>query len=195
MALATEVQTDRSFARYVDAARIQEVVRDVLLHEGRPACPPPPSPEATDVCGGAVSLTELTVLITDDERLRELNRRYRGVDSPTDVLAFGGRAEGFVEAPGAAIYLGDVVISYPHVLAQAEEQGHSPERELALLVIHGVLHLLGYDHTTPEEEAIMWARQEAILREVGHGWSAPRAASGREPGDQATKLPPDHMTR
>jgi len=148
MAFLIEVQVARPFTAHVDAQQVQEVVREVLVQEG--------------LSGEG----ELTVVITDDDRVRELNRRYRGVDSPTDVLAFGGAAEGFVEAPGAIPYLGDVVISYPHVRAQAEEQGHSPDRELALLVIHGVLHLLGYDHTTPEEEAIMWARQEAILKQV-----------------------------
>jgi len=152
MAFLVEVQVDPPFAAHVDPARVQKTVREVLVQEGKLACPVP---------------GELTVVITDDERVRELNRRYRGVDLPTDVLAFGEAAEGFVEAPGAIPYLGDVVISYPRVRTQAEEQDHSPDRELALLVIHGVLHLLGYDHTTPEGEAIMWARQEAIVRRVG----------------------------
>ena len=105
-------------------------------------------------------------MITDDERGRKVNSRYRGVDLPTDVLTFGDVADAFVGAPGAPLYLGDVVISYPHVQAQAEKQGHSPDRELPLLVIHGVLHLFSCDHATPEGKAIIWARQEAILRQV-----------------------------
>jgi len=149
MSLRVEVWVDEPFAAHVVARRVREVVREVLVQEGEPE-------------GG-----ELTVVITDEEKLRELNRRYRGVDLPTDVLAFGGTPEGFVEAPDAAPYLGDVVISYPHVRAQAQEEGHSPDKELALLVIHGVLHLLGYDHAAQEEKAIMWARQEAILSRVG----------------------------
>lgn len=164
MTLTVEVQVDAPFAGHVDAKRVQEIVREVLVQEGKLA--PLPSQETTGVRRRATSTAELTVVITDDERVRELNHRYRGVNLPTDVLAFEGTAEGFVEAPGSIPYLGDVVISYPRVRAQAEEQGHSPDRELALLVIHGVLHLLGYDHTTSEEEAIMWARQEAILRQV-----------------------------
>ncbi len=179
MTLVTEVHTDPSFAAHVDTTQVQEVVREVVVQQGELACSPLTRPGTVDVCSGAMGTSELTVVIADDDRVRELNRCYRGVDSTTDVLAFGGSAEGaelgadwevrhpFVEAPGAIAYLGDVVISYPRVLAQAEEQGHSPDRELALLVIHGVLHLLGYNHTTPEEEAIMWAQQEAILRRLG----------------------------
>ena len=152
MTLTVEVQLAPPFIGHVDTKQVQEVVREVLVQERK--------------LEGTTSAAELTVVITDDERVRELNDRYRGVNSPTDVLAFGGAAERFVEAPGAIPYLGDVVISYPRVRAQAEKQGHSPDRELALLAIHGVLHLLGYNHATPEGEAIMWARQEAILRQV-----------------------------
>ncbi|MEA3345013.1 MAG: rRNA maturation RNase YbeY [Chloroflexota bacterium] len=150
----TEVQVDPSFAAYVDVERIQEIAHEVVAKHA--------SGERQEW----VTKKELTVVITDEERVRELNRRYRGEDRPTDVLAFGGTAEGFVEAPGAPSYLGDVIISYPRAQAQAEELGHSPDRELALLVIHGILHLLGYDHSTPEEKAIMWNRQEAILGRV-----------------------------
>jgi probable rRNA maturation factor len=150
MAFLVEVQVDPPFVAHVDPAQVQKAVREVLVQEGR------------------VGEGELTVVITGDERIQELNHRYRGVNVPTDVLAFGEAAEGFVEAPDVPLYLGDVVISYPRVQAQAEEQGHSPDRELVLLVIHGVLHLLGYDHTNPEERTIMWARQEAILAGAGY---------------------------
>jgi len=149
MSLRVEVRVEEPFAAHVVAGRVEEVAREVLLQEGGP------------------ERGELTVVITDEQKVRELNRRYRGVDLPTDVLAFGGTPEGFVEAPGAAPYLGDVVISYPHVRSQAREHGHSPDRELALLVIHGVLHLLGYNHAAQEEKAVMWARQEAVLNQVG----------------------------
>jgi len=149
MSVTVEVQVDQRFSAQAIARRVEEVVRKVLVQEG-------------ELADG-----ELTVVITDEEKVRELNCRYRGVDSPTDVLAFGGTPEGFVEAPGAPPYLGDVVISYPRTLAQAREQGHSPDRELALLVIHGVLHLLGYDHATQEEKETMWARQEAVLSQAG----------------------------
>ena len=69
----------------------------------------------------------------------------------------------FVEAPGQPLSLGEAIISHPRATAQAVEAGHSVEAELALLAVHGTLHLLGYDHATPEEKAVMWAAQEAIL--------------------------------
>jgi probable rRNA maturation factor len=109
----------------------------------------------------------LSVVITYDEAILELNRQFRDVDAPTDVLAFGSGQEGdFVTAPGEPAYLGDVVISYPRAVAQAEEYGHSVDRELALLAVHGVLHLLGYDHVDEAERMEMWARQNEILESL-----------------------------
>ncbi len=108
----------------------------------------------------------LSLVITDDQHIQELNRRFRGVDAPTDVLAFPleGEEDSFIVAAEVSEpYLGDVVISYPRAALQAQEHGHSLERELSLLIIHGVLHLLGYDHTDEEEQARMWARQDDIL--------------------------------
>ena len=104
------------------------------------------------------------MLITDDEEIRRLNKQFRKVDAPTDVLAFWteDKETPFVTAPEAQDYWGDVVISYPTALAQAEEQGHSLEEELTILVIHGVLHLLGYNDEEEEERARMWARQEEL---------------------------------
>ncbi len=109
----------------------------------------------------------LALVITDDKALRALNRSYRGIDAPTDVLSFGGESPDFVSAPDAEPYLGDVVISYPRAQAQAAAAGHSVEAELALLVIHGVLHLLGYDHVRPGDKAVMWEQQAHILAKLG----------------------------
>ena len=107
--------------------------------------------------------TELSLIITDDEAIRELNRRFRGVDAPTDVLAFGaGAEEHFVSAPESPPYLGDVVISYQRALAQAEELGYAVAEELKLLVIHGILHLLGYDHQEEAAAQKMREREERI---------------------------------
>jgi probable rRNA maturation factor len=108
---------------------------------------------------------EATLVITDDNSIRALNRDFLGLDEPTDVLAFGTQEErgAFVTAEEMADYLGDVIISYPRAAAQAKEQGHPVEQELNLLITHGLLHLLGYDHADEEERAIMWARQDAIL--------------------------------
>lgn len=113
---------------------------------------------------------ELGVLLADDARLHELNRAYRGVDAPTDVLSFGddGPATPFVDQPGAARYLGDIAISFERVLAQAAEYGHAPGRELAYLAAHGTLHLLGYNHERgPEDAAAMRAREEAAMDSLG----------------------------
>jgi len=111
--------------------------------------------------------TELSLIITDDEAVRELNRQFRGVDAPTDVLAFGaGAEEHFVTAPDSPPYLGDVVISYQRALAQAKELGHAVGEELKLLVIHGILHLLGYDHQEEAAARKMRERERAILAKV-----------------------------
>ncbi|MCS7178682.1 MAG: rRNA maturation RNase YbeY [Anaerolineae bacterium] len=111
---------------------------------------------------------EVAIVITDDESMQELNRRFRGVDAPTDVLAFPNEARGpFVSAPGFPRYLGDIAISYPRAEEQAAEAGHSTQAELQLLVVHGLLHLLGYDDQSEPERARMWAVQEAILRHLG----------------------------
>lgn len=105
----------------------------------------------------------VTVVLTDDQEIHALNRTYRQVDLPTDVLAFGEADDGFARPPGLAPYLGDIIISFPTAIRQAEEQGHSVEEELALLIVHGCLHLLGYDHADEDEQRLMWARQDEIL--------------------------------
>ena len=128
----------------------------------------------------APSEASLSVVIVNDDEIQALNRQYRGIDAPTDVLSFGTQDDGtpderadstFVIAPEqqeeADAYLGDVIIAYPQVVAQAAQQGHSTERELSLLVVHGVLHLLGYDHATPHDEAQMWAIQDQVLKALG----------------------------
>jgi probable rRNA maturation factor len=111
---------------------------------------------------------QVTIVITDDNSIRDLNRDFLGKDSPTDVLAFAAQetAEPFVGAPEADEYLGDVIVSYPRALSQAEQFGHSTTEELHLLIVHGILHLLGYDHATEEEKSLMWSRQDAILAQL-----------------------------
>jgi len=106
----------------------------------------------------------LTCLLTDDAAIQELNRNFRHEDKPTDVLSFpAGDA-----MPGMdAVYLGDIAISVPYAQRQAAAAGHTLAEELQLLVIHGVLHLLGHDHTTPLEKEEMWAAQTAVLTQLG----------------------------
>ena len=106
---------------------------------------------------------EVSVTLTDNEGIHGLNRDYRGVDRETDVLSFP-LFEDAAEEGERAVPLGDIVLSLEKAQAQAEEYGHSYEREVAFLCVHSVLHLLGYDHETGEEdERDMFARQERIL--------------------------------
>jgi len=107
---------------------------------------------------------EVGCLLVTDLRIRALNRRYRGEDHPTDVLAFPqGEGGG---PPGHPVLLGDVVISVETAARQAARAGHSLEREAALLLIHGILHLLGHGHATAVERRRMWAIQRRLLRET-----------------------------
>ncbi len=109
----------------------------------------------------------LTCAITDDEQVRMLNQQYRHIDEPTDVLSFSA-TEGadFITPDECPPYLGDIVISLPTAERQALEAGHTLEKELALLAVHGCLHLLGFDHTDEIDQARMWQMQEQILREL-----------------------------
>jgi probable rRNA maturation factor len=124
----------------------------------------------------AGSNAELSLVITGQDRIRQLNRDYRGKDEPTDVLAFAATGEGgaelppFVSPPDGVRHLGEVVISYPQAVIQAAEQQHPVEQEIAILVIHGVLHLLGYEHDVPERERRMKAREVEILGLIKEGW-------------------------
>ena len=108
--------------------------------------------------------TTLTIVITGDDQIQALNRRFRDVDAPTDVLAFPG---GHFDPETGQTYLGDVILSHPRAAEQANRAGHPVEAELQLLVIHGVLHLLGHDHAEPGEKAEMWAAQGEILSHLG----------------------------
>lgn len=118
---------------------------------------------------GVTGPVVLTLTLVDDTEIREINRQHRQIDRPTDVLSFplADGTDGFALPPGAPRELGDVVVSYPRAVAQAEEYGHSVERELAYLVVHGLLHILGHDHERPAEQAVMRAREEAALAVVG----------------------------
>lgn len=120
--------------------------------------------EATLAQQGVTDPVELTLWVSDDATLHQWNRRFRGIDAPTDVLSF---PSGERDPETGAVYLGDVLISYPRAAAQAEAGGHAVGDELTLLVVHGVLHLLGHDHATPEEKARMWAAQREVLRALG----------------------------
>jgi len=116
---------------------------------------------------------ELGLVIATEERVQQLNRDYLGRDEPTDVLAFAAREEvgaelpPFVQPPDGVLHLGEVIISYPQAAIQAEGYQHSIKKELAILIIHGVLHLLGYKDDTPELELTMRTREAMILSRIG----------------------------
>lgn len=114
---------------------------------------------------------EVSVTFTDNESIRVINRDYRGKDQPTDVISFSMEEEGeeeiaIVGATGPRM-LGDIIISVERTKSQAEEYGHSFERELGFLAVHGFLHLLGYDHMNEQDEKAMFAKQEEILASLG----------------------------
>lgn len=124
---------------------------------------------------------EVNLTLTDNEGIHKINQEYRGIDRPTDVLSFpmlsyerpgdfsfleNESDDDFNPDTGEAL-LGDIIISVEKVFEQAEEYGHSPKREFAFLITHSMLHLFGYDHMQPEEEAVMVARQKDILDALG----------------------------
>jgi probable rRNA maturation factor len=145
-----DIYTENRFRALVDENWVRKIVRQVLKVERVPFP------------------YEVSLVFTDSETVQRLNRDYRDVDEPTDVLAFymlpqKGTDSSFAVPPDGVTRLGEVIISYPQAVAQAREQGHSNERELALLVIHGILHLLGCDHEEPEEERNMRERERELL--------------------------------
>lgn len=120
---------------------------------------------------GVVGTVEISLVVTDDSEVQELNRDFRGIDQPTDVLSFSQLettpdADDFPEVEAGPRPLGDVVISGDRVRAQALEYGHGQRRELAYLAVHGTLHLLGYDHETESDRERMRQKEEAALVEV-----------------------------
>ena len=133
------------FAGSLSEERLAATARRALEAEDAPAC-------------------ELSVTVTDDETVRSLNREYAGEDDVTDVLSFSQReGEEFVSPPEGAPQLGEVVIAYPQAARQAGERGHTGAEEVTRLLVHGVLHLLGYDHAEPEEARRMREREEALV--------------------------------
>jgi probable rRNA maturation factor len=118
---------------------------------------------------GIEPYTEVSVVLADDEYIHQLNRQYRGKDCPTDVLSFAlneGEEPEVIDGP-KEVLLGDIIISLETATRQAEEYGHSLERELSYLTVHGILHLLGYDHMTENEKKEMRQEEEHILSFLG----------------------------
>ena len=103
---------------------------------------------------------DLSILVDDAEKLSELNRQFLGIDSATDVLSFTANE---IDPETGRSYLGDIIISFSHAEKQAHDAGHSTSSEIQLLVVHGILHLLGYDHADNKGKQKMWTIQEEIL--------------------------------
>ena len=162
---------------------------NVSIDEGFDGCPTPRWLEniARQVleAEGAGAEAEMGLLIATSERVRELNRDYLGEDEPTDVLAFSAWEEAadqtpFIHPPDGLLHLGEVIIAYPQAVVQAQERGHTAKKGLATLIIHGLLHLLGYDHDKPDSERRMRAREKELLSYIEGGlscefWALPAA--------------------
>ncbi len=147
------IVVDKGFGKQVKRDWLRRVAEKVLTAESADAA------------------AEVGLMITGQERVHELNRQYLGEDRPTDVLAFPmqpapetAERPPFIAPPDGIKHLGEVIISYPQAVIQAAEHQHPVKKEIALLVIHGILHLLGYDHDVPEAERQMRAREAQILR-------------------------------
>jgi probable rRNA maturation factor len=142
------VQIEPQYEDRLDGDKLHQLAMTVLREEGAP------------------TPCEVGIVITDDEEVHALNRQYLGHDYQTDVISFGmsegGDAE-FVTPAERPQYLGDVVISYDRAAEQASDYGHSTEVEVATLMVHGLLHLLGYDDTTEPDRAKMHARQDELV--------------------------------
>jgi probable rRNA maturation factor len=132
-------------SRRPETAEIRKAVLAALAHEG-------------------VAPGELAIVLVDEEQMRELSRAYRKKDASTDVLAF---PDGTPDPDSGLLYFGDVAIALPVAEVQAAKAGHTLKAEMSLLAVHGVLHLLGYDHAIPGDRKRMWATQTEILQSVG----------------------------
>jgi len=152
------VQIEPRYEDKLDAGRLHQLAIDVLAAE---RCPGP---------------LEVGVVVTTDEEVHTLNRDYLGHDYETDVISFGMTEEedaiggpGFVTPPERPAYLGDIAISYDRAAEQAPEYGHSTADEVAMLLIHGILHLIGYDDTQDTEREKMHAHQQQLLDTLYRG--------------------------
>jgi probable rRNA maturation factor len=142
------IKTNPNLSEHISHARLKNAALKSLEHQSVPGT------------------SKMTIVLTDDSQLRELNRDYLGIDTPTDVLSFPSDE---IDPETRNRYLGDIIISVPRAAQQAEEAGHTLEAEAQLLVVHGVLHLLGHDHAGVEEKMFMWQAQGEILESLGLG--------------------------
>ena len=140
------IQINEKFQESLDEEKLQETALTVLKH---------------------LSISkddEISVVVEDDEVIHALNLEHLGIDKATDVLSFPSREK---DPDSGQMYLGDVIISFETAKKQAKVMGHSVSEEVQLLLVHGCLHLMGYDHSEKEEKEKMWEIQERVLSSLG----------------------------
>lgn len=144
-----DIRVDPDYRRRLKLRYLRQVVKTALAAEGVEA------------------EKKLSLILTDDDTVRKLNHKYRSLNETTDVLSFSFQEDGrFISPPGAKAHLGEIVVSYPQAESQALEAGHTVEKEVTMLIVHGVLHILGYDHELPEQASIMQDRERTILAQI-----------------------------
>jgi probable rRNA maturation factor len=150
-------QIDEPFQADVDSAMITQALESTLALVNRLSSSIPIEPNS------------VTVVMTDKATLQQLNQQYRGLNVPTDVLSFENVPDPDFPAMDEDLlgYLGEIVIAYPVAQAQALAAGHTVQAEITLLAVHGLLHLLGFDHDTPQSKNKMWAAQHQVMAELG----------------------------
>jgi probable rRNA maturation factor len=150
-------QVDEPFQADVDTAIIAEALESALALVNRL------------VSSAPVEANSVTVVVTDNATLQQLNQQYRGLNAPTDVLSFENVPDPDFPAVEEDMlgYLGEIVIAYPVAQTQALAAGHTVQAEITLLAVHGLLHLVGFDHDTPENKKKMWTAQHQIMAGLG----------------------------
>ena len=146
------ISIDKEFKIYIKSIWLRKIAKIVI---------------ATENIG--TTRLEMSLVITGDEQIHQLNLKYLKEDRPTDVLSFPMNEypkKLFTPGVDDVIHLGDVIISYSTAVRQAEEHNHSVNREIIILLIHGILHLLGYDHDIPARKQVMNARETVILKTI-----------------------------
>lgn len=153
-------QIDEPFQALIEPEPLEKAVQWTLQFFGK---------------SSASSVNSMTIVITDNDTVQQLNAQYRGIDAPTDVLSFENTPDpDFPELDETeAGHLGDIIIAYPVAEAQAMAAGHTAQNEVILLAVHGLLHLLGFDHDTSENKEKMWQTQRQIMVELGLGHVQP----------------------
>jgi probable rRNA maturation factor len=153
------LEIDPSFSSSTELPNFRECVFAVFNEQG--------VPQESDV----------SIIIVDDDLIHKLNLEFLGQDKPTDVLAFPA---GHIDPDTGHRNIGDVIISYPRAIEQAASAQHPVVSELSLLAIHGLLHLIGFDHDVPERQAVMWQVQNRILDDLGVRFNPPTFSNQSE---------------